>query len=100
MFKHVLIAATLILPLAVLAADEMKPAEKKMTTQQSKMVSCNKEAGEKGFKGDERKTFMRTCLSAAKKSQQDKMTSCNKEAGTKGLKGDERKTFMKGCLSA
>ncbi len=100
MFKNVLIAATVILPLAALAADEMKPAEKKMGAQQSKMVSCNKEAGDKGLKGDERKTFMRNCLSTAKKAQQDKMTACNKDAGTKGLKGDERKTFMKSCLSA
>jgi len=59
-----------------------------------------KHAGDKGLKGDERKTFMRNCLSTAKKAQQDKMTACNKDAGTKGLKGDERKTFMKSCLSA
>ena len=32
-------------------------------TQQSKMTTCNKEAGAKGLKGDERKTFMSTCLS-------------------------------------
>jgi len=27
------------------------------------MKTCNKEAGEKGLKGDERKKFMSTCLS-------------------------------------
>jgi len=32
-------------------------------TQQNKMKTCNKEAGAKGLKGDERKTFMSTCLS-------------------------------------
>lgn len=32
--------------------------------QQNKMKSCNKEAGEKNLKGDERKKFMSTCLSA------------------------------------
>ena len=32
-------------------------------TQQSKMKTCNKEAGAKSLKGDERKTFMSTCLS-------------------------------------
>jgi psiF repeat len=32
-------------------------------TQQNKMKTCNKEAGTKGLKGDERKTFMSTCLS-------------------------------------
>jgi hypothetical protein len=67
-----------------------------MTPQQSKMGVCNKEAGDK--KGDERKAFMKTCLSAAKPTQQDKMKKCNVDAT--GKKGDERKSFMKECLSA
>ncbi len=69
------------------------------TKQQSKMTTCNADAGEK--KGDERKTFMKTCLSnkpaGAKAAQQEKMKTCNKDA--EGKKGDERKTFMKSCLS-
>ena len=64
------------------------------TKQQSKMATCNKEAGDK--KGDERKAFMKECLSA-KQTQQDKMKTCNADA--KGKKGDERKAFMKECLS-
>ncbi len=70
------------------------------TEQQNKMASCNKEAA--GMKGDERKAFMKDCLSAkpktstAQKAQQDKMKSCNAEA--KGMKGDERKKFMSDCL--
>ena len=72
-------------------------AKKAPTAQQSKMKTCNTEAGDK--KGDERKAFMKTCLSANKETQQDKMKSCNADAKTKDLKGDERKTFMKGCLS-
>lgn len=64
--------------------------------QQNKMASCNQDAGDK--KGDERKAFMKQCLSAKKMSQQDKMKSCNKDAADK--KGDERKAFMKQCLSA
>jgi hypothetical protein len=59
------------------------------------MATCNKDAGEK--KGDERKAFMKECLSAKKATQQDKMKSCNKDAT--GKKGDERKAFMKECLS-
>ncbi len=39
-----------------------KPA-KAGGAQQNKMKTCNKEAGEKGLKGDERKKFMSTCLS-------------------------------------
>jgi hypothetical protein len=78
---------------------------------QSKMAACNAQANEKGLgegKGDERKAFMKECLSAKsvkaggtqQGNQQNKMKSCNKEAGAKGLKGDERKTFMSTCLSS
>jgi len=31
-------------------------------SQQDRMKSCNKEAGEKALKGDERKAFMSDCL--------------------------------------
>jgi hypothetical protein len=78
--------------------------------QQNKMKACNERANAKGFgegKGDERKAFMKECLSAkaeksggGKESQQNKMKTCNKEAGDKKLKGDERKLFMSDCLSA
>jgi hypothetical protein len=66
------------------------------TAQQGKMATCNKEAADK--KGDERKAFMKECLSAKKDTQQDRMKTCNQEAA--GKKGDERKAFMKECLSA
>jgi hypothetical protein len=69
------------------------------------MGMCNTEAA--GKKGDERKAFMKNCLSAKpvaavsdkKMAQQEKMKSCNKDAGEKALKGDPRKAFMKECLS-
>lgn len=77
--------------------------------QQNKMKACNDQANAKGFgegKGEERKAFMKECLSAkpeksgsGKDTQQNKMKACNKEAGEKKLKGDERKKFMSDCLS-
>ncbi len=74
-------------------------------SQQAKMTSCNAEAKTKGLKGAERKSFMKSCLSAdtagtTGNSQQEKMKSCNADAKTKGLKGAERKAFMKDCLKA
>ena len=91
--------------------------------QQDKMKGCNKEAKADALKGDERKGFMKKCLSkdytlksdaaakreekaaaeahpttAAPAKQQDKMKSCNADAKAKELKGDERKAFMKTCL--
>lgn len=68
--------------------------EKAPTKQQSKMATCNKDAGD--MKGDERKAFMKTCLSNKPATQQDKMKTCNAEAA--GKKGDERKAFMSECL--
>ncbi|HKU52256.1 MAG TPA: PsiF family protein [Nitrospira sp.] len=77
--------------------------------QQNKMKACNEQANAKKFgegKGEERKAFMKECLSATpgksesgKDTQQNKMKVCNKEAGEKSLKGDERKQFMSDCLS-
>ncbi|MEO7335706.1 MAG: PsiF family protein [Caldimonas sp.] len=67
-----------------------------MSSQQSKMGTCNTEAADK--KGDDRKAFMKQCLSAKPMTQQDKMKSCNKTAT--GKKGDDRKAYMKECLSA
>jgi hypothetical protein len=69
-------------------------------SQQDKMKACNTQAA--GKKGDDRKAFMKTCLSAspaaAPMSQQDKMKACNTQAT--GKKGDDRKAFMKSCLSS
>ena len=66
------------------------------------MKTCNADAKTKELKGDERKAFMKQCLSGGNKQakQTDKMKSCNAEAKTKAIKGAERKTFMKECLSA
>ena len=67
--------------------------------QQEKMKVCNEEA--KGKKGEERKAFMKECLSAGghheASSQQEKMKDCNVKA--KGMKGEDRKKFMSECLS-
>lgn len=88
------------------------------TAQQEKMGACNKDAASKTLKGDERKAFMKSCLSAkpgaatpatpatpataatpaAAATPQNAMKTCNKAAT--GKKGDERKTFMSSCLKA
>jgi hypothetical protein len=75
-------------------------------TQQTKMTSCNADAKTKGLTGDDRKAYMKTCLSAAGastdskplNSQQQKMKDCNATAKTKSLTGDDRKAFMSTCL--
>jgi len=91
----------LILSIAVsVFAASLAPAAFAATTQQNKMKECNASATDK--KGDERKAFMKECLSAKPAAkgttQQEKMKSCNKDAGEKALKGDDRKKFMSECL--
>jgi Ni/Co efflux regulator RcnB len=104
------VVASLFCASLALAQDKAAaPAEKKLTPQQERMQACNKEAGDKQLKGDERKKFMKECLggkpaAAAAETkgtpQQARMKACNKEAGDKQLKGDERKKFMAECLKA
>ena len=62
--------------------------------QQERMKTCNTKAGDK--KGDDRKAFMKDCLSAEKKTYDNKMGACNTQS--KGMKGDERKKFMSECM--
>ena len=80
------------------ATETAAPASK--TAQQNKMVTCNADAA--GKKGDERRGFMKSCLSAAPAKvmtpQQLKMKTCNVDAS--GKKGEQRKAFMQTCLSA
>ncbi|MBC7919068.1 MAG: PsiF repeat protein [Rhodoferax sp.] len=95
-----LMALGLTLAFGVAQAADEKPK----TAQQTKMGTCNKDAA--GKKGEERKAFMKECLSAKPAaaasapdtgSQQSKMKTCNVDA--KGKKGEERQAFMKECLS-
>ena len=84
-----------------LAAGQGALAEATPNSQQTKMTSCNADATSQNLKGDDRKAFMKSCLSKKPKgnSQQEKMKTCNADATSKGLKGDDRKAFMKTCLS-
>jgi hypothetical protein len=76
-------------------------------SQQTKMKTCNAQAGDQKLAGDARKAFMKSCLSASSSApaakvltpQQQKMKTCNADAKTKALSGDARKAFMKSCLS-
>ena len=62
--------------------------------QQERMKTCNTKAADK--KGDERKAFMKDCLSNEKKAHDNKMGACNTKS--KGMTGDERKKFMSECM--
>lgn len=71
------------------------------TPQQQRMADCNKSA--EGKKGDDRKTYMSSCLKGEEPAkqltpQQQRMKDCNAKAAEQKLTGDTRKTFMSTCL--
>lgn len=68
----------------------------KANPQQEKMKTCNTQAGDK--KGDERKAFMKTCLSAAPVKAESKMAMCNKK--TAGLNKEDRAKAQSECMKA
>ena len=84
------------------------PAAADRTPQQNRMAQCNQDAKAKALQGDERKDFMKDCLSGKTApaatpekpvtAQQGKMKACNDQA--KGKKGEERKAFMAECLKS
>ena len=66
MSKTILIAGVLA---AAALSGPAQAADPAPTTQQSRMALCNKDAV--GKKGDERKAFMKQCLSADAKAKAD-----------------------------
>lgn len=120
-----LLAAIALMFVSQLACAETAAPVKPPGLQQQRMRECNAQA--KDMKGEERKAFMKQCLSgklaeakaaraerraerqnerekrreerqAARQSQQEKMKTCNAKA--KGMKGDERKAFISDCLKS
>ncbi len=72
-------------------------AAKAPTPQQERMKNCNKEAGEKGLKGDERKGFMKTCLSGKTADAPAANAECQSKAVEKKLAGAAKASFIKKC---
>ncbi len=68
-------------------------------SQQDKMKTCNTQAGDK--KGDDRKAFMKTCLSAKPAmaaKPESKIAMCNKK--TAGMTKDDRAKAQSECMKA
>ncbi len=78
------------------AADTKTDAKKTdaMTPQQEKMKACNDQAADK--KGDDRKAFMKTCLSAKPEKAKSKMAMCNEKA--KGMSKEEGNKMRSECM--
>jgi psiF repeat len=73
-------------------------ADKKPTAQQSKMGTCNADAGTKKLEGDARKAFMKECLSA-KPAAAAASPACEKSAAEKKLAGAAKTSYLKKCTA-
>ena len=88
-----------------LAAFAAHAEDKVPTAQQSKMATCNQEAKAGDKKGDERKAFMKECLSNkagdAPVGANPSATSpaCEKSAADKKLHGAAAKSHIKKCVA-
>ncbi|WP_457389809.1 PsiF family protein [Roseateles sp. P5_E1] len=74
------------------------------TPQQDKMKACNAEAKTGGKKGDERKAFMKECLSggaaaASAPAAAPSSAACDKSAADKKLHGAAAKSHIKKCMA-
>jgi len=90
-------AAALLCAAPSFAADTKAADTKAPNAQQEKMKACNDQASDK--KGDDRKAFMKTCLSnkpAAAAKPESKMAMCNKK--TAGLGKEERAKAQSECM--
>ena len=78
------------------AADTKTDAKNTDATnsQQDKMKACNEKAADK--KGDERKAFMKTCLSAKPEKPKSKMAMCNEK--TKGMTKADADKMRSECM--
>ena len=71
---------------------------KQPTAQQERMKSCNKEAADKSLKGDERKAFMKSCLSGkTAEAPAAPNAECQAKAAEKKLAGAAKGSFIKKC---
>ena len=95
---YALVAACALACAGPTLAADTKAADttaKTPNSQQEKMKTCNESAGDK--KGDERKAFMKTCLSAKPPAKaESKMAMCNKK--TAGLAKEERAKAQSECM--
>jgi hypothetical protein len=98
--KNIVIAASAALAFSLMANPGFAE-EKKPSAQQNKMKECNKSAGDKKLKGDERKSFMSTCLkgdgaAAAPKADSGCAAKAVSKEG-KPLAGAAKSAFLKKC---
>lgn len=101
--------STLVVALT-LSCLPLRAAPQSDTSQKDRAKKCEETAKNRGLKGDEKATYVSSCLaakdtassSAASMSPQeqqkaDKAKACEQQADQQSLKGKDRKSFLKTC---
>ena len=82
------------------------------SSQKDRAKKCEDTAKNRGLKGDEKATFMSSCMAAKdtassaennmspqEQQKADKAKSCEQQADQQSLKGKDRRSFLKTCSS-
>ena len=96
MKKHLLAAA--VSTVLAFSAGAVGAADKAENSQQSKMKTCQAQAGDKKLEGKERQAYVNDCLKAKPEKKESKIAMCNKQ--TAGMKGEERRKAQSECMKA
>ena len=101
------ICSILVLALTLFCLPTQTNASQSDTSQKDKAKKCEETAKNRGLKGDERATYISSCMAAkdtagatmSPQQQQnaDKAKSCEQQADQQGLKGKDRRSFLKTC---
>lgn len=107
--KLMVVPILFCLPLGV-TAFQSDIGQGQNTSQGDKAKKCDETAKKRGLKGDERATFVSSCMAAKdsadaatspeEKAKMNSAQSCDQQATQKGLTGKARKNFVKTCTSA
>jgi hypothetical protein len=94
-------AADTATPAATKATDTKAADTKTTNSQQSKMTTCQAEAGDKKLEGKARQDYVNNCLkakpaAAAAEKPKSKMAMCNEK--TKGMTKDEADKTRSECM--
>ena len=105
------LCSTLAIALTLLCLP-LRAAPQSDTSQKDKAKKCEETAKNRGLKGDEKATFVSSCMAAKdtassatsnmspqEQQKADKAKACEQQADQQSLKGKDRKSFLKTCTS-
>jgi hypothetical protein len=100
------LCSTLVIALTLFCLP-LQAAPQSDTSQKDRAKKCEDTAKNKGLKGDEKATYVSSCMAAKdtasatatpeEQQKADKAKACEQQADQQSLKGKDRKKFLKTC---